>query len=232
MLAGAERIEREMAALERGVLGQDERLAGSVAITCCDRYVADLVLRELRPFCDEHPDIELAITIDDRVFDLARREADIAIRALAVGVAPPEYLIGLEVAPIVVASYVAAAHAARLDPEVEGARPRWLSFDNRTAHDAMIAGSSYPHLPPWGVLSSLDATVAATREGYGLAMLPTYVGDREPGLRRLARPDLRHLGDLWLLTHPDVRDNARFRATRTRIAGAFKAHAALFRGDG
>ena len=63
-------------------------------------------------------------------------------------------------------------------------------------------------------------------------MLPTYVGDREPALRRLARPDLRHMGDLWLLSHPDLRDNARFRATRVFVADAMRRHAGLFAGEG
>ena len=36
MIPGAERVEREMSALERGLVGQDERLAGPVRLTCCD----------------------------------------------------------------------------------------------------------------------------------------------------------------------------------------------------
>jgi len=33
MIPGAERIEKEMSALERGVIGKDEQLAGQVALT-------------------------------------------------------------------------------------------------------------------------------------------------------------------------------------------------------
>ena len=59
MLPGAERVEREMATLERGLVGQDERLEGSVAVTCCDNYVARLLLAHMTPFCELYPDIEL-----------------------------------------------------------------------------------------------------------------------------------------------------------------------------
>lgn len=232
MLPAAERIEQEMAALERGLVGRDERLSGAVALTCTDSYVSGLLLAELTGFCDEYPEIELAVTIDGRPFDLARREADIAVRALVVGVQPPEYLIGTRVAPLVLASYVAVAHERRLDPERDGTRPRWIGIEPRKVFDVIAARSSYPDLPRWGTFSSLEAIVQAARQGLGLVMLPTYVGDRDPALRRLARPDLRHVADLWLLTHPDLRDTARFRATRARIADAFKRHAALFRGDG
>ena len=99
MRATAERVESELAALERGIVGTDERLEGPVAITCCDHYVSGLLIGELRPFCDDHPDIELQLTTDARSFDLSKREADLAIRALARGVSPPEHLIGQRVAP-------------------------------------------------------------------------------------------------------------------------------------
>lgn len=230
MLPAAERVEQEMSTLERGLVGRDERLTGPVVVTCCDCYVSNVLIHELVPFFARCPEVELAITTDSRVFDLSRREADIAVRALGTGVQPPEHLIGLVVAPVVMCSYVAVAHEGRLDPERSGTTPRWLAFDQRKLHETMIASSSYPQVPAWGAFSSLEVIVQAAREGLGLAMLPTYAGDREPELRRLARPDLRHVANLWLLSHPDLRDNARFRAMRASITAAFEAQAALFRG--
>lgn len=231
MLPGAERIEREMSALERGLVGQDERLVGVVALTCCDNYVSAILIRALTTFCEDHPDIELCFTTDSRPYDLAKREADIAVRVLGVDAGPPEHLIGLKLAPLMVASYVAKAHAHRVSPELEGTTPRWVSIEPRKYHEALIAQSSYPQVPAWGTFSSLELLVQATREGLGISMLPTYVGDREPQLCRLARPDLRHVADVWLLSHPDLRDNARFRATRASVAQAIREHGALFRGE-
>lgn len=229
LLPGAERIARELDALERGLLGQDERLAGTVRITCSDAHVAALILAALAPFCRAHPDIALSLNTDPRPLDLDRREADMALRALAIHQPPPPHLIGRRVAPVILASYVATAHAARLDP----AQPhtRWLSFADRALHAALVATSSHPHLPAWGAFSSPEVLVQAAREGMGLVMLPTYMGDRLPDLQRLSQADLRHVGDLWLLSHPDLRENARFRAVRERIAAAFQAQAPLFRGE-
>jgi DNA-binding transcriptional LysR family regulator len=232
MLPGAERIEREMAAIERELVGQDERLAGPVAVTCCDHYVSEILIRELRSFCEGFSEIEVCFTSDGRPFDLSKREADVAVRALVTGAQPPEHLIGTKLVPVVLANYVASAHAEQLDPDREGTRPRWVSFEDRKLHETLIAGSSYPHVRPWGAFSSLELMVQAAREGFGLVMLPTYVGDREAALRRLQRPDLRHVADLWLLSHVDLRDNARFRATRARIAEGLNNHLPLFRGDG
>lgn len=141
MLAGAQRVEGEMAALERGLAGQDERLSGGVALTCCDHYVAELLLRELTGFCRSFPDIELSVTTDSRAFDLSKREADVAIRTLPRGTQREQHLIGRRLVPVTVASYVATAHQEALDPEHEGSEPRWVSYEERAIQEVMIAGS-------------------------------------------------------------------------------------------
>ena len=229
MVPGAERIEREMSALERGLAGCDERLAGTVSVTCCDSFVSDILLEELAGFCTQHPEIELALAVDARPFDLAKREADIAIRALPKGTDPPDYLIGIKAAPITIANYVSSAHAHRMNPsQPEG---RWLAFEERKISEVVIQGSSYPELPLWGAFGSVEAMVQAVRYGMGLGTLMTYAGDRAPALVRLPQADVRHMADLWVLSHPDLRDNARIRAVRREILHAFKRKASVFSGD-
>ena len=222
MLPRAERVEVEMAALERGLVGQDERLSGTVSITCCDHYVARIVLHELRPLCETYPDIELTLVSDSRPFDLSKREADIAIRILAKDTLPPEHLIGTKLVPLTLGNYVGEEHVARLEPERVGqnsdSMTRWVSFDPRKLHEGLIASCSYPDIRPWGNFSSVELMAQAVLEGHGIGMLPTYVADITPGLRRL------------LLSHPDLRDNARLRAVRRAVLEGFQRRAALFRG--
>ena len=230
MVPRAERIEREMCSLERDLIGQDERLAGLVRMTCCDSYVSGLILEELAPFCAKHPEIELAISVDSRSFDLSKREADIAIRFLGEGGSPPEQLMGSKVAPIMVANYVAGAHAERLNPETHPTNARWLAFFDRNISEMLREGSSYPHLPLWGAFASLEAIVPATQQGLGLATLITYAADRSPGLMRLDKADVRHVADIWVLCHPDLRENARIRAVRQEVAAALRRNEDLFAG--
>jgi len=231
MLVGAERIEAEMAAIERGVVGQDERLAGYASITCSDNYMAGLIVEALPRLIAAHPEIEVGITTDNRSYDLSRREADVAIRVLTPDKDPPEHLIGRKLAPLTIASYVAVAHAERLDPERPGARPRWIAFDERATSRHLCETSSYPDLPLWGGVNSIALMVSSALAGLGLVFLPTYVGDRVTQLRRLAKPDLRHMADVWLLSHPDLRSNARLRVTRRFLVDTFERHRALFGGD-
>lgn len=230
ILPTAERLEQDAAELERGVLGEDERVAGPVVVTCGEGYVARFVVEALAEVVRRHPDVEPRVTVDSRPFDLSRREADVAVRALGRGESPPEHLLGARVAPLVLASYVGRAHTPRLDPDAGGRPDRWLGYaDARTAR-VIIAGSRHPDLPAWGCFDSLETQVAACAAGLGLAALPVYVGDVEPALVRLGTPDLRHLGDLWVLCHPDLRQTGRVRVVRAALTRIFTAHADHFAG--
>jgi DNA-binding transcriptional LysR family regulator len=231
MIPGAERVEREMSALELEVAGQDDRLAGPVKLTCCDQYVSEMMVQELTVFCGAYPGIELGITTDSRTFDLSKREADIAVRTLGVGATPPEHLLGRKLVGVYTANYVATAHAHRLDPEGTDTNPRWVAFDERKYFEAFVAESSYPRVPVWGAFSSLALMLQATRAGLGIAMLPCYVADRDPSLRRLEKSDVKHVANLWILSHPDLRENTRFRATRDCVIQALCRQKALFLGQ-
>lgn len=231
MVAGAERVEREMVALERSLAGQDARLEGPVRVTCTDSYFAALLLVGLSRLCEQHPGIELELSADAKNLDLSKREADVAVRAMLPSVSPPEHLIGRRLVPITICSYVATAHAARLDPERSASGARWLCSNQRKAMEEIVATSSYPGLAQWGSFESFPVLIEAAHAGLGLVMLPTYVGDPEPRLRRLAKPDVRHVADFWLLSHGDLRDNARVRAVRECIAATLLERMALFRGE-
>ena len=61
--------------------------------------------------------------------------------------------------------------------------------------------------------------LAAVRAGIGVAILPCYLADPDPDLRRLG-PEIEDLGvDLWMLTHPDLRHTARVRAVLDFFGG-------------
>jgi DNA-binding transcriptional LysR family regulator len=212
----AERVEGEMASLERALLGQDDKLEGLIRITCPDGQLSDLVITGLAEFCLQHPDIALEVTPSYRPFDLSKREADIAIRVMRVGKSPPDHLLGRKVATIYYANYVAKAHAARLDPEEVGNATGWLGWGPRDADELWVSNSSYPSVPVWGALLGTDLQLQAARAGLGIACVPCYAADRDPSLQRLKKDDRAAFFDVWMLSHPDLRDNARLRNARER----------------
>ena len=139
-------------------------------------------------------------------------------------------MIGTRLAALRMGVYVATEHRDRLDPDRAGTEARWVSFDDTDIQRSLVQASGYPDLPLWGGFSSLNALMSALRHGYGVGLLPRHVGDVEPWLTRLRLPEGGPLGDLWLLSHPDLRSNARLRACRQAIVAGFERHAARFEG--
>jgi len=67
---------------------------------------------------------------------------------------------------------------------------------------------------------------AGSAEGHGLALLPVFVADKEPRLRRLMPRLVGPARELWAVSHVDLRDNARVAACiswlESAVAGASK----------
>jgi DNA-binding transcriptional LysR family regulator len=59
--------------------------------------------------------------------------------------------------------------------------------------------------------NSTTALHAAARDGLGVVLLPCYIGDADPVLRRLDGPEPPS-HEIWLLVHGDLRRTPRVRA--------------------
>ncbi len=226
LMPAAEAVESGVHALTRELAGRDARLEGPVHVTCGDDYVAAQIVADLAPWCRVNPGVELQVSTDGRAYDLARGEADLAVRALLVGSSPPAYVVGHRLAPIRVAPYVGLDHAARLTPPQPDAR--WLGYPDMRVMAEMVRAQPWSGLPVWGAFNGLAPMVAAVSEGLGLALLPVYVGDVEPALVRVAGGVVRHAAELWMLHHPDLRETARVQAVRHLIRQGFSRRTELF----
>ena len=78
--------------------------------------------------------------------------------------------------------------------------------------------------------NSLVALREAARAGLGVAALPCYLGDPDPGLRRVAPPIAEMEVSLWLLVHPSLRRVARVRVVLDAIAAALARKRPLVEG--
>ncbi len=71
----------------------------------------------------------------------------------------------------------------------------------------------------------------AARCGFGLTVLPCFFGDSVEGLRRIPNCEPYLSYDLWMLTHPDLRDAARMRTFRAFAADAIDRKRGLLVGE-
>jgi DNA-binding transcriptional LysR family regulator len=214
--AVAERIETETAILDRDMLGHDHRLTGQLRVTSSETLAFRLLTAHLARFREAHPGIRVELVIERRVLSLSRREADIALRVTR----PREGdLYGRKLADIAWAVYGARALVAQrapADPEhLDLSRWPLIAWDE-TAHGIESADWLASKVPDSAIAfrtnSVLNQFIAA-KSGIGLAILPCYLGDPEPDLQRMTPNPIRELaGELWIVTHADLRRTARVRA--------------------
>ena len=227
MMQVAEHVEEELEGLERRIAGHDNRLSGRIRVTMVDALATNLLMPHLAEFARKYPEIELEVPVSYEAVDLDRREADVALRFAR---NPPEHLIGRQLLICATAAYASQDY---LDQHaLQNSNASWIGFDAGGAFPKWVKESVFPNIPVKGQFVSLLVQLAACKAGMGVAMLPCFLGEPEPTLRRLspARPD--PVLDLWLLTHRDTRSSARIRVFCDFIATAIKSHRALLGGNG
>src|SRR5688572_22154928 len=78
--AAAERVETELLSVDREISGRDQELSGVLRVTASETLSHAVLPRLFARFHESHPRIQLVLTIDNRMLDLGRREADVALR--------------------------------------------------------------------------------------------------------------------------------------------------------
>ena len=220
-------VEDELNSIDRQVFGQDRRLTGSLRITCTEVMANLYLARHLGEFLAEHPQIDLSIVCTFQHLSLGRREADIAIRVTS---QPPDTLIGRRLTKTALGIYVAATGAVRL---TEGSGPAdwtWIGWQDDAYNQLMITGR-FPVARIRHRVDDLQSMRSMAQQGLGVVVLPCYMADPDPELRRVV-PDalIENVPDLWVLSHPDVRSVTRVRLFTDFIAERISADRDLFEG--
>ena len=235
ILSSAERVEETVLELERKIAGEDLRLQGTVRIAASEAFATRVLLPALPLLRAKHTDILLEIVTTGAVIDLARREAEIAIRLRPRGVAPAQPdLIARKLGEIAFFLYAAPAYLAKHK------RPRGADL---RGHDLIGYDEDLPPIPGavWlrdpargGRITircqSIPAMAAAAAAGAGLALLPCFFGDVDPGLARVSGTVL-DWAEIWLVAHPDLLRTARVRAVMDALTALMIANRARLRGD-
>lgn len=224
VVALADRIESGVVDVTRELSGQDTRPQGTVRLTTTDALLP-LVGRCLPDLQAANPEITLELCIVNMMVNLSRRDADIALRATG---SPPPDLFGRKVGRFVYGVYAAKSlKTARPD---FAALP-WVAPDDTVSHtpSAVWMTRHVPGATIAGRGNSLPSILEMVRAGIGVGLLPCLLADRLPDLRRLGHPAPMAL-DLWLLTHNDLRNVARVRATMGALGDAISRSQPLLSG--
>ena len=225
LLRTAERVEAEVEALERRLSGQDLRLTGSLRLTAPDDISEVLVMPLLAEFRHSYPEITVELAVDNRMLNLTRREADVALRPTR---QPPETLAGRRIAGLASAVYgPAGADGGNTSDR------RWVAWEEGGG-PPLVARWLAEHVDRHAIAyrsNSMLNQASAARAGLGLAVLPCFLADGDPRLQRISGPLPELATELWLLTHPDLQRTARIRVLLDLLYDALRQKRALFEGQ-
>jgi DNA-binding transcriptional LysR family regulator len=225
----AERIEAEVHALGREVLGQDMRLQGNVRLTAPEGFTIQFAPGLLTEFLEKHPDVTIEIDGGSMALDLSRREADIAIRATP---KPPDTSLGRKIGAFKFAMY-ATPDYAKTHKDIPLKEQRFVFITGAVEWLVPLLWKKKEEGEQQSVFNSASAMAVlnAAAEGMGLVFMPCYLADIEPRLVRVTEFVEPLTMEFWLLTHPDLRHTARVKALMSYLYDKLSAESDLFAGE-
>jgi DNA-binding transcriptional LysR family regulator len=212
MLAHSEGIEREVLAAELRVSGRDVGLHGVVRITASEWLCTSAIAPMLQELLARHPRLEIEIVADQRHLNLARREADIALRPRRFEHAG---IVQRKIAPIEFSLYAAPRYIAThgLPRAGDGAGHVLIGMVDGVGDVVREwLASALPNSARSVRTNGRDAMLSLVKAGVGIACLARVVGDELPGLERLPLTPPPPAPMLWLGMPRDLRSTPRVRA--------------------
>ena len=219
-------VERAVSAARAAVKAECERVRLSVPQALTALFTQDLA--QLR--CD-HPEVSLELCSDNRPPDLKRGEADLAVLVRAV---VDEDLVRRSLGEIGWSLYATDAYLARhpgpVDPQdLSGHEIVALKADATSAPAAKWIAE---HAAKATVVSRSNASaslVAAAVAGAGLALLPCFLAEAEPALKRLT-PAVLIKHSVSLVYRREVRLVEPVRVVIRFVIDVMRKHADLMKG--
>ena len=214
LFAGLEQMEAGALAVQQQVAARDTGLAGEIVVTSLDWLGDDVIAPMLARFGALHPGLLIELVNDTKVFNLARREADVAFRF---GTFAQENLVERRVGEVAYALYASPDYLERHgQPDAaDGFRDHRLVLLDRAAgevpHEAWLPGLAHRARAVLHA-NGLRAHLAAVRSGVAMAVLPCFIAEGDAALRRVAVPQAMPVRAVRVGFHAGMRDTPRIRA--------------------
>jgi DNA-binding transcriptional LysR family regulator len=233
VVARAGRIQRDVEALTRAAGGVDRALAGEVRVAAPLNLVTAIVVPALRPFLKSHPQIRVMLHAELEFSAMPRGEADVGLR-VSMPVAD-----GFDIRKVcdcrfgLYACRRLAGTAAAALRRGEPPGPGYVAFGEERLGlpEERWMRTLFWGEPPVLRTNAGSALVVAAQVGIGVAALPCYVGDRMPGLVRIALHSAEPSEGIFLVTRREQRRVARVRAVVDFLVRCIGEQRHLFSGE-
>ena len=223
-----ETMESTAAALERTAASQGDGVRGVVRVSASEVVCVEVLPQIVSGLRERHPALAIELVASNRLQDLLRREADIAVRMTR---PRQELLVARRIGNVEVGlhahrRYLAAHGTPRQAAEL--ARHSLIGFDQETAF-VRGAMKAVPGLrrDSFSMRTDSDLTqLALIRAGAGIGFCQVALARRGNDLVRVLPRQFTLALDTWVTMHEDLRHSPRCRVTFDALVEGMQRHIA------
>ncbi|AJX73691.1 LysR family transcriptional regulator [Burkholderia pseudomallei] len=224
--AHAEAMESTADALARAATSFGGDVRGVVRISASDVVGVEVLPPIVARLRQRHPALTIELALTNRVQDLLRREADIAVRMTRPGQTQliARHIGGIELGLHAHRDYLARCGTPRDAGEL--VRHALIGHDRPTAFIRQIA-KSFPGFDRGAFALRTDsdlAQLALIRCGAGIGACQAALAKRDPALVRVLPKAFAGRLDMWVTMHEDLRGSPRCRAAFDALAEGLDAY--------
>jgi DNA-binding transcriptional LysR family regulator len=215
------------AALRRVAGSQGDGVRGTVRLTASEVISIEVLPPLLAALREQHPALAIELVPSNKVENLLRREADIAVRMLR---PTQDALVARRVGGIAVGLH---AHRRYLDAHGTPATMDALAghalvgWDTETAYVRQLQ-ERHPGFRREDMAFRADSDVAqlaAIRAGMGIGFCQVGLAARDPSLVRVLKSRFTLTFDTWVAMHADLRSSPRCAVVFAALAQGLAAYA-------
>ena len=214
IIDGVRQVEEQMYAIQRSLRGKDIKLSGNLKISTTDTIGYYWLPPYIKRFKEHYPEILIDLDIQTRYTNLTKREADIVIPAVNI---QPDYMVGRKLAPIFFRLYASKTYIEKngFPNDVKDFRKHQFIVPNEALANVSASKWLKKYVPDHCVVAASDklsTLYKLAQQDIGITALPHYVGLSDPLMVEIMElPEYCHR-NVWILTHPDLRNTARIKA--------------------
>ena len=209
--------------LERAAAGRDSLVAGSVRVTTTEALAFQVVAPAIATLRQAHPGLQIDLVVGVRSLDIARRDADLAVRFARPSASD---LICRKLGEVGFTLYASKRYLS------------WAGIPKRgqglAGHYLITFTGAPAAIGSWFLGESLDGARIALRcdnpliqraaaaNDVGIAELACFLGDGVANVMRVWPREAPARRTVWLILHEDMRRSARIRTVSAAITEAFR----------
>jgi DNA-binding transcriptional LysR family regulator len=202
-----------------------EQVSGVVRVAVGEAYAHHVVPQILAPLLNEHPELEIELSVSNQSDNLLRRDADIAVRFFR---PQQDGIIARKLGRADMGLYAHESYLARFGEPVGFEIPPGgvlAGFDRLPMQLSASLRGGEPARPlqfRWRSDAVL-ALQAAIESGACIGMMFNHIAATRPGLRRVLASQVGFTNEVWLCAHDDLRRSSRMRLVWQHLGDALEA---------